>query len=123
MVVRYRSATLGWIESARRLRSSVTPSEKVLRAAHGRQQVGDVQFSRPCPEGWYVLAFCCPEHRLDIEVAGSVHDGTEHADAFQTEYFESFGYRVIRFRHDQIQTDLASVTHQIQTALVPSKDV
>jgi len=95
----------------------MTPSEKVLWTALRGRQVGAAHFRRQCPLGGYVLDFCCPVHRLAIEVDGSVHDGNEDADAIRTEHIESFGYRVIRVRNEQVQSDLTAVLTSIETAL------
>ena len=95
----------------------MTPSELILLSALRGQQVGSARFRRQGPLGGYILDFCCPERRLAIEVDGSVHDARQEADAIRTEHIESFGYRVLRVRNDQVQHDLAAVLTLIKTAL------
>ncbi len=116
-MTRYRNVTSELMYAARRLRSEMTPSEKVLWSALRGRQLGFYRFRRQCPLGGYVLDFCCPEFRLAIEVDGSVHDGNEDADAVHTEHIETFGYRVLRIRNEHIQHDLTAALLLIKTAL------
>lgn len=96
----------------------MTPAEKALWSALRGRQVGSARFRRQCPLGGYGLDFCCPEHRLAIEVDGSVHDGNEESDAIRTEHIETFGYRVLRVRNEQVQHDLSAVLSSIEAALI-----
>jgi very-short-patch-repair endonuclease len=51
-----------------------------------------------------------------IELDGEVHQGHEHYDNARTEKLIEFGYRVIRFRNQDVFDDLDSVLGRILQA-------
>jgi very-short-patch-repair endonuclease len=109
---RHRSA-----EVARNLRQQETKAEDVLwRAFRGRRLAG-LKFRRQHPVGGVALDFSCPDHHLAIEVDGSVHDDLAERDATRTVYLAELGYRVIRFRNEEVLNDLPSVVRRIHQAV------
>ena len=52
----------------------------------------------------FIVDFICLPRKLIIEVDGGYHDTPEQQayDAQRTAYFERAGFRVIRFRNEQI---------------------
>ena len=82
-----------------KLRHNATPAEKALWRSLKKSGVG-AKFRRQHGVGPYVLDFYCPEHKLAIEIQGSVHDDVLRSD-YDTErkaYLESEGIRVLFFR-------------------------
>jgi very-short-patch-repair endonuclease len=65
----------------------------------------------------YVLDFCCPERKLVVEVDGRVHDGQIAYDLARTEWLERFGYRVLRFRNEEVLSDLGTVLRCIRAVI------
>ena len=59
------------------------------------------KFRRQHGVGPYVLDFYCPEHKLAIEIEGSVHDDVirRDYDAERQAYLESHGIRVLYFEN------------------------
>ncbi|MGI8478183.1 MAG: endonuclease domain-containing protein, partial [Thermomicrobiales bacterium] len=70
---RYRGASEALIDAAKELRNAPTDAEERLWQAIRRRQVGGARFRRQHPIGGFALDFCCPEHRLVVEVDGPVH--------------------------------------------------
>jgi len=68
--------------------------------------------------GQFILDFCCTEARLCIEIDGPVHDEQRERDAERTAWLEAAGYRVIRFRNEEVMEARHLVAKRIQAALV-----
>jgi len=105
--------------SARALRQRATSAEDVLWEALRHRQLGGLKFRRQCPAGPFVLDFSCPERRIAVELDGSVHDEQQAQDAARTAILEGYGYRVIRFRNEDVFADL-SISYRVFYPLLPS---
>jgi very-short-patch-repair endonuclease len=75
-----------------KLRHNATPAEKVLWRSLKKSGVG-AKFRRQHGVGPYFLDFYCPEHKLAIEIEGSVHDDVirRDYDGERHAYLESHG--------------------------------
>lgn len=67
--------------------------------------------------GKYIPDFCCIKSKLIIELDGSQHLSQEKYDLERTNYFESLGFRVIRFWNRDVMRDLNGVIRAIQLTL------
>lgn len=101
--------------AAKRLRREQTPAEKVLWEALRDRRLNGLRFRRQHPLGQLILDFYCPDHRLVIEVDGSVHSDPEQAarDISRNEHLAASGYTVIRFRNEEVLSNLQAVTEAI----------
>jgi very-short-patch-repair endonuclease len=79
-------------------------------------QLNGFRFRCQHPIGSFIVDFYCPQNRLVIEVDGEIHDRQADYDAARTEQLNRFGYRVIRFRNQEIMTNLDSILQQILDA-------
>jgi very-short-patch-repair endonuclease len=61
--------------------------------------------------------FCAPQIKFVIELDGSQHLEQEEYEAQRMAYFESKGYRIIRFWNNEVMNDIDSVIHAIYLAL------
>jgi very-short-patch-repair endonuclease len=104
------------IAAARRLRLNLTPAEQKLWQALNKRQLNGLKFRCQHPVGPFIVDFYCPEHRLVIELDGSIHDQQAEQDTARTAQLNQFGYRVIRFRNETVRTNLEHVLHQILEA-------
>jgi very-short-patch-repair endonuclease len=52
--------------------------------------------------GPFVVDFCCPQLRLVIELDGGIHDEMVEQDAERTRLLEASGYKVVRFKNDDV---------------------
>ena len=62
------------------------------------------------------MDFYCPELRLCIELDGSVHDGSEaqQKDADRTAFLNEYRISVLRFRNEEVESDVLSVLDRIK---------
>ena len=100
---------------ARSLRANLTDAEQRLWARLCRKQVLGVQFYRQKPIGNYIADFYAPAARLVVEVDGSQHVESEHAehDRRRTAYLKQIGLRVLRYTDWQVLLELDSVVEEI----------
>jgi very-short-patch-repair endonuclease len=114
------SATI--VRAARQLRQEPTSAEvKLWDALRGRRLAG-LKFRRQHPYEQFVLDFFCVEHQLVVELDGGVHaEPTQAArDAERTEFLQSRGIRVLRFKNETVENEIEAVLKQIKEAcLIP----
>ncbi|WP_420128758.1 endonuclease domain-containing protein [Longimicrobium sp.] len=91
-------------------------AEEVLWGALQKKQVAGLKFRRQHPVDRFVLDFYCPSHKLVIEVDGGVHDQQAERDAERTKVLQAYGYRVLRFRNEQVLHELPKVVQEIAAA-------
>lgn len=102
--------------AARELRKHPTAAEVVLWQYLRRRQQQGLRFRRQYPLGRFVLDFCCPAIRLAVEIDGEAHAGREERDAARTAELEAHGYSVIRFRNEEVMSDISTVLERIRIA-------
>ena len=105
------------LDAAKVHRQEPTKAEDVLWSALRKQQLCGLPFRRQHPVGRFILDFYCPRKKLCVELDGSFHDGREACDEARTEALAKFNIRVIRFRNEEVLSDLPSVLHRIEAAL------
>ena len=113
---RIRGTTPEIEAAARRLRRNMTPAEQKLWGALRGKKLGGLKFRAQHPVGPFILDFYCPARKLVIEVDGGVHEKQADYDESRTQQLEAYGYRVIRFRNEEVLEDLPSVLKQILEA-------
>ncbi len=103
-------------QRARELRQEMTPAEKTLWEQLRNRKLGGFKFRRQHPLDRFIVDFYCAACKLIVEVDGDIHDLQQERDAIRTEELERQGYRLIRFRNEQVLYDLENVLAAIQTA-------
>ena len=111
-----RGTTSGVEANARHLRWSMTPAERVLWEALKGRQLGGLRFRCQHPVGSFILDFYCPSCKLVVEVDGAVHDRQREQDEFRTAHLQAYGYTVLRFRNEEVLTNLKAVLERIAQA-------
>jgi very-short-patch-repair endonuclease len=101
------------VEAARDLRQRMTPAEELLWTRLRGGQLSGLTFRRQHPVGPFVLDFCCATCRLVVELDGSVHDEQQDQDEERTKLLAMRGYTVIRFRNEDVLSDLEAVLDRI----------
>ena len=102
-------------ELARKLRKNMTASEKLLwNELKGNKLLG-FDFDRQRPIDNYIVDFYCKDLMLAIEIDGIVHDNeeAEEKDRARQEKLESLGVRFLRFKDEDVKTDLSEVVRVI----------
>jgi len=106
------------ISKARDLRNNPTEAEKLLWNKLKSKQLNDHKFRRQEPLGNYIADFICLQKKLIIELDGGQHALNEDYDRVRTEFFEGYGYRVLRFWNNEVMENLDGVLHIIADALI-----
>ena len=105
---------------ARRLRAEQTKAEELLWKRLRNRQVLGAKFRRQHPVGRYILDFFCQEHRLAIELDGSVHDHPEQKayDDFRRKEIEADAINLMVFTNEEFLADPQRVIDQISDFLL-----
>ena len=102
---------------ARELRKNPTAAEDHLWQALRRKAVEGQRFRRQHVFERFIVDFYCPAAHLVIEVDGDTHAQQAEYDALRTAFLESLGLRVLRFRNEDVFTNLSEVLARIQAAV------
>jgi cyclase len=105
-------------ENASQLKRNMTPAETILWGRLKGKQLG-VKFRRQHPLGIYIADFYCHEHKIVIEIDGTIHNLPEiaQADAKRQLDIESNGIKVLRFTNNQIFNQLEHVLKTITQSI------
>jgi very-short-patch-repair endonuclease len=96
---------------ARELRSTSTAAESKLWQHLRNRQLNKTKFARQEPIGPYIADFVCRTQKLVIEIDGATHETPDEMvhDAARTAFLVEQGYRVIRFKNEEVFGDLSPV--------------
>lgn len=90
-----------------------TSAETKLWTILRNRQLDGYKFRRQKPIGRFIVDFFCDDAKLVIEIDGDTHAGREGYDINRTKWLENEGYQVIRFKNDDILTNLENVAREI----------
>jgi very-short-patch-repair endonuclease len=99
----------------------MTPAERLLWRHVRNRRLGGPKFRRQHPLGRFIADFYCAAQRLVVEIDGDALAGQTEYDAVRTEVLEERGYRVIRFRNEEVLRDVAGVLSAIQDACMGAR--
>ena len=105
---------------ARQLRRDQTPAERLLWSQLRGNRLGGHRFRRQDPIGPFIADFVCEAAKLVVELDGGQHADTIDYDRQRTRWFESKGYRVLRFWNGEVTESLEAVVRIILAELLPS---
>ena len=105
-------------KNAAALRNTMTPAEMLLWGHLKGNQLG-TKFRRQHPLGIYIADFYCHQHKLIVELDGSIHHEAEVAinDRERQISLEADGIKVIRFKNEDVFTQLEKVLNVIKDEL------
>ncbi len=115
-----RVHNLKYVKDKRKnLRNNPTDAEKYLWYELRESQLNNKKFRRQHSIGKYVVDFYCPEERLVIELDGVQHEEVEQKeyDEKRTEYLDSMGINVIRFKNTDVIFGRNEVVNKIKNYL------
>ena len=100
---------------ARKNRKEMTESETILWNAL-RHEIQGYKFRRQHPIGDFIVDFVCLSEKLVIEVDGEYHDEPEqqYDDQIRTDNLQKRGFRLIRFKNDEVNTNIKDVIQRIK---------
>ena len=84
-----------------------------------RKEIRSYKFRRQHPIGDYIADFICLSYKLVIEVDGGYHNEPQQQqdDLWRTEYLTSKGYKVIRFKNEEVNANILEVIRRIKEEL------
>ena len=93
--------------------------EKKMLWLHLRGNKLGLHFRRQHIIGCYIADFVCLKKKIIIEVDGGYHSQYAQAikDYYRTEKLESLGFKVLRFRNEDIYSNVVFVLYQIFNAI------
>jgi len=90
----------------------MTPAEKVLWNELRGNKLG-VHFRRQQVIAGFIVDFYCHKIGLVIEVDGDIHNLQKEEDARREKVLKELGLRIIRFRNDEVENNLAGVITRV----------
>lgn len=103
-------------EFARANRKKQTIQEEILWERLRNNKLG-YKFRRQHAIGDFIVDFICIEKRLVIEVDGEIHDYQKEYDNLRDELLNNQGFKTVRFKNKEIDTEIENVIQQIKDEL------
>ena len=111
-IITQQKVTKQKLQRAKELRSDMTPAEKILWNELRGNKLG-VHFRRQQVIAGFIVDFYCHKIGLVIEVDGDIHDLQKEEDARREKVLKEMGLRIIRFRNDEVENNLAGVITRV----------
>jgi phosphoribosylformylglycinamidine synthase subunit PurQ / glutaminase len=104
---------------ARTMRHVPTPAEQQLWEHLRNRGLSAAKFRRQHAIDGFSVDFVCIEHKVIVELDGAIHDEPTQKvyDEARQEQIEEQGFRVLRFRNQQVFERLDEVIEAIKKAL------
>jgi len=112
-IVRGQSVSYEMHERAKKLRREMTPAEKILWKELRANTLQGLHFRRQQVVHGYFPDFYCHQHELIVELDGGIHELQKEYDAEREAYLISLGFRIIRFKNEEITKNLKGVLQKI----------
>jgi very-short-patch-repair endonuclease len=112
-IVRGQSVSYEMRERAKKLRREMTPAEKILWKEVRANRLSGLHFRRQQIIHGYFADFYCHQHALIVELDGGIHDLQGEYDAEREAYLIALGFRIIRFKNEEITKNLKDVLQKI----------
>ncbi len=106
-------------ENAKILRRSMTSAEEILWEHLRNKQLNGLKFRRQHPVDIFIADFYCHEKKLIIELDGGIHDlpGQHEYDDGRTFLLEEKGFKILRFKNEEVENELEVVLNRILSYL------
>jgi very-short-patch-repair endonuclease len=114
----FHGAKPSGFQKARELRSRQTMAEKKLWEYLKENKLLGFRFKRQHPITNYIADFYCHQARLVVEIDGEYHKNQIEYDNNRTAVMNDFGLRVIRFKNEEVLTNIDTVRERIRLELI-----
>ncbi len=106
-------------KNAKALRQSMTSAEELLWKHLRNKQLKGLKFRRQHPVDIFIADFYCHEKKIIIELDGGIHDLPEQHeyDDGRTFVLEEKGFKILRFKNEEIENELEKVLNRILSYL------
>ena len=103
----------------RGMRRQPTEAEHKLWQALRNRQIDGFKFRRQHAIGSYIVDFVCIREKLVVELDGEYHDTVQQQafDSARTTYLNALGFRVLRFKNQEVLANLEAVILALRAAL------
>lgn len=112
-IVRGQKVSTKMLERAKKLRREMRPTERILWKHLKANRLNGLHFRRQQVVHGYFPDFYCHQHELIVEVDGGIHELQKEYDAEREAYLFSLGFRIIRFKNEEITNNLKNVLQKI----------
>lgn len=104
------------LEKRRELKKNQTESEIIMWDRLRAKRFKGIKFRRQYGIGEYIVDFYSPKLMLAVEIDGNQHykeEGLEY-DGIRSEYLNSIGIKVIRFRNEEVLNNIEKVMRKLE---------
>jgi leucyl-tRNA synthetase len=105
-------------ESSVTMRKNPTQAEAILWKELKGNHLDRNHFRQQHIIGNFIVDFICLEKRLVIEVDGDIHDYQKERDEERTKILKILGFKIIRFKNEEVLKNLKNVLQRIKKELV-----
>ena len=112
-IVRGQRVSPEMLERAKELRREMTSAEKILWKHLKANRLNGLHFRRQQIVHGYFPDFYCHQHELIVEVDGGIHEFQKEYGAEREEYLIALGFRILRFKNEEITKNLKGVLQKI----------
>lgn len=109
----YFGAKPSIFDKATSLRNHPTKAEEILWERLKGRQICGVRFRRQHPLDIFITDFYCHAARLVVELDGEIHCKQKEYDVARTGEINNFEVQVIRFKNEEVFTQIDSVVLKI----------
>ncbi len=106
---------------ARALRRRETYTEKIAWHILRRHGILNLKFRRQFVVRGFILDFYCHEHKLAVEIDGSIHETQKRYDAFRQWILEGHGLKFVRVSAEELERNPEILVTRILQAITSSK--
>jgi very-short-patch-repair endonuclease len=106
-------------ELCRELRQRQTPAEEFFWELVRNLRFDGLKFRRQHPLGRFIADFYCPEHKLAIELDGSIHQHQSERDQARDEAINLHGIRVVHIKNADILERPEEILEELGKSLTP----
>ena len=111
------------ISQAKSLRKRHTKAELLLWQKLRAKSLYGFKFRRQYAIDSFVADFYCADKKLIIEVDGIIHKFKYKQDYIRDRKLECMGYRIIRFKNEEVINNLNAVLNKIAFYLLNNKEL
>lgn len=111
---------------AREMRKNPTDAEKLMWMNLRNRKLSGKKFNRQfviqhggykTSVNYFIADFHCHEHKIIVEIDGDIHLHQVEYDKIREEILEELGYKVIRFKNEEVLSDISKVLAKLRSIL------
>jgi very-short-patch-repair endonuclease len=110
-------------QKTKTLRLNMTASEKIIWNRINKGKIMGLRFKARHPIDIFIFDFYCHELKLVVEIDGDIHNNHDQRsyDEGRTAELEHFDIKVVRFKNDEVSTDIEKVINELVRMCIKRK--